>query len=89
MGGFQHLHVIPIYESSTRYCPILSNLLWTYALDIGFPEKNRGWRSRADTRTNSFQTPNTGNVSFKLLTIWESQTFNGVQDAFQNVETVH
>ena len=51
MGGFQHLHIIPIYERSVRYRRIFSNLFWIYALDIDFPEKSRGWRPRADVRT--------------------------------------
>ena len=32
--------------------------------------------------------PKTGKVFSKLLTIWESQTFNWVQDAFQHLETI-
>ena len=55
MGGFQHLHIIPIYEGSVRYRGIFSNLFWIYAIDIGFPEESRGRRPRADVRTKHWE----------------------------------
>ena len=91
MGGFQHLHFMPISERSVTYRRILSNLFWIYTLVIGFPEERKGWRLRADVGTKqitkSLYFP-IGKVFFKLLTIWESQTFNRVQDAFQHFDTV-
>ena len=42
MGGFQHLHIIPIYERSVRYRRIFSNFFWIYALDIDFPRRAEG-----------------------------------------------